>query len=74
MIVEEFPEIQHLSLSRRLVLAAEILESATDSAPEEPDPEIVRILDERIAEHERDPAGGSPWSLFEARLLASREA
>jgi hypothetical protein len=73
MIVEEFPELQRLSPERRLALAAELLEGATDLTPGIPDPEVVRLLDERLAEYEQNPSTGSPWSVVRARILRSRE-
>ncbi len=74
MIVDEFPELQQLSPERKLALAAELFEGATDGATENPDPEIVKLLDDRHQEYENNSESGSPWSEVKARILASREA
>ena len=69
MIVDQFPEIERLSPERKLALAAELFEDAT----EQPDPEIIKLLDERLAEYQKDPSSGSP-SEVRARILGSRES
>lgn len=74
MIVEQYPELQRLSSERKLALAAELFEDATDCIAEEPDPEIIRLLDERLAEYRKDPSSGSPWSEVRARILGSRDS
>jgi len=74
MIVEQLPEVQRLSPERKLALAAELFESATDCNAEEPDPEIVKLLDERLAEYRENPSSTSPWSEFKARILGSRDS
>ena len=74
MIVEQYPEIQRLSPERKLVLAAELFEDATDCTAAQPDPEIIKLLDRRVAEHERDPSSGSPWSDVRARILGRRDS
>ena len=74
MIVEQLPEVQRLSPERKLALAAELFEGATDCIAEEPDPEIVRLLDERLAEHRENPSSASPWSEVKARVLGSRDS
>ena len=72
MIVENFPEVLELTPERQLVLAAELFEKATDCSVEQPDPEIVRMLDKRVEEHREDPSGAAPWSEVKARILGSR--
>ena len=74
MIVEQLPEVQKLSPERKLALAAELFENATDSTVEDPDPEIVRLLNERLADYEKNPGSASPWSEVKARILGSRES
>ncbi len=74
MIVEQYPELQLLSPERKLALAAELFEDATDCAATKPDPEIIKLLDQRCAEYERDPLAGSPWSEVRARILSRRES
>ncbi len=74
MIVDEYPELQRLTPERKLALAAELFEDATDCTSEKPDPAMVALLDERLKEYERDPSSGSPWSEVKARILARRES
>lgn len=74
MIVEEYPELQQLSPERKLALAAELFEDVTDCTAEEPDPEIIKLLENRLAEYEKDPSSGSPWSEVKARILGSRDS
>jgi putative addiction module component (TIGR02574 family) len=74
MIVDEFPEVQRLSAERKLALAAELIEDATDCVAEPPDPEIIRLLDQRLAEYHKNPSAGRPWHEVKARILASRDA
>ena len=72
MIVETLPEVQRLTPEHKLVLAAELFEDATAHEGGEPDPEIVRILDQRLQEYRDDPDSASPWSAVKARILGSR--
>ncbi len=73
MIVEQFPEVQRLSPERKLALAAELFEDATDCHAEQPDPQIVKLLDERLAEYRENPSSASAWNEVKARILASRD-
>ena len=72
MIVEEFPEIRSLPAEKQLALAAELFELATDSSPETPDPQIVELLNARLAEHRKNPEGALPWTEVYKRLLEER--
>ena len=74
MIVEQYPELQRLSPERKLALAAELFEDATDCTAAQPDPEIIKLLDQRLAEYEWDPSSASPWSEVRARFLGSRDS
>lgn len=74
MIVEQLPEVQSLSSENKLALAVELFEGVTDCSVENPDLEIVRILDERLAEHREQPSAASPWSEVKARILGSRDS
>lgn len=74
MIVEQFPKVQRLTPERKLALAAELFEDATDSNIEEPDPEIVRLLEERLAAFNKDSSAASPWSEVKARILGDRDS
>lgn len=74
MIAEEFPEIQRLSPERKLALAAELFEGATECAPEEADPAIIELLEKRLTEYEQNPSSGTPWGVVKKRILGSRES
>ena len=56
MIIERFPELLQLTPDQQLMLAAELFEKVTDCGAEEPDPEIVRLLDARAEEYRKDLA------------------
>jgi len=71
MIIEKLPAVQRLSESEKLALAAELVEQATLGESGEPDPRIVEILDERLAEFRRHPENASSWAEVKARILAS---
>lgn len=69
MIIEQFPELQELAPERKLALAAELFEDATECNAETPDPEIVKLLNERLKQHEKEPSSGSPWKEVKLRIL-----
>ncbi|MBU6179261.1 MAG: addiction module protein [Verrucomicrobia bacterium] len=73
MIVEQLPEVQKLSPEMKLALAAELFEEATEFLPGSPDPEVVALLDERLAEYRAKPEETAPWSEVKARILRSRD-
>ncbi len=72
MIVETLPEVQRLTPEQKLLLAAELFEDATECIAEEPDPEIVKALDQRLEEYQNNPGSASSWSAVKARILGSR--
>ncbi len=74
MIVEQFPELQRLSPEAKLALAAELFEDLTDHAIEQPDPEIIRLLNERLAEYRDGTVAASPWSEVKNRILGGRDS
>jgi len=59
MIIENLPAVQLLSEGEKLTLAAELVEQATLGENGEPDPRIVELLNERLAEFRRNPESGS---------------
>jgi hypothetical protein len=73
MIVEQLPEVQKLSPEMKLALAAELFEEATELLPGSPDPEVVALLEERLAEYRAKPEESAPWSEVKARILRSRD-
>lgn len=69
MIVETLPDVQKLTLEEQLLLAAELFENATDCTVDDPDPDILQRLDQRLAEYRDKPESASPWSAVKARIL-----
>ncbi len=65
MIAEQFPEIMALSVADRRMLAYEILEEPENRAF---DDAVEKLLDERMAEYERNPSTAVPWDEFKKRL------
>lgn len=73
MIVEQLPEVQKLSPEMKLVLAAELFEEVADGTAEDPDPELLAILNQRFDEYRANPGAALPWSEVKARILRSRD-
>jgi len=73
IIIDSFPGLQDLPPERKLALAVELLDAATeDAGASEPDPEIVDALRQRLEIHENTVNGGRRWSEVRNRILASR--
>lgn len=72
-ILEELPK---LSAEDRFEIRLKIAELDDDPWLEDQEvvltPEQIALLDERIAEHERDPASAIPWSEFKQDLWAEK--
>ena len=73
MIADKIPEPKNLSAEEKLTLACEPWEEI------ETHPELLpvredhaRILETRLAKHERHPQDTTPWSEIEKRLLGPR--
>ena len=73
MIVERLPEVQKLSPEMKLVLAAELFEEVADGTAEDPDPELLAILNQRLVQYRANPGAALPWSEVKARILRSRD-
>jgi putative addiction module component (TIGR02574 family) len=66
----KFPELDQLPADEKMMLAAELWSEATADEKEiEPDPQIVAILDERMAEYRKNPESAIPWEEVKRRLL-----
>lgn len=66
MIAEKFPGIETLPKDEKRLLVSELCESL--AAPDSVDPAIVRILEQRWAEHEVDPSGAMTLEAFRKRI------
>lgn len=66
MIAEKFPGIESLPNEEKRLLVSELCESL--ASPDSVNPAIVRILEERWADHEADPAGAMTLEDFRKRI------
>lgn len=71
MITERFPEILELSLEDKRLLIKELCDEVAAEDQEEPNPDIVRILEERWAAHVSDPSGALTLEEFRKRIGAA---
>jgi len=69
MILEQLPEVQRLSDEAKRQLAEELWWSVADTAEVEAPPELLVLLEERLAEHEADPSAVSSWEQVKARIF-----
>ncbi|MGY8641745.1 MAG: addiction module protein [Verrucomicrobiales bacterium] len=69
MIAEDFPAVKSLSPENQLELAAELIELATDRSVNQPDPEIVEALNQRLAEYRKNPDQVSTFKEIRERIL-----
>ena len=71
MIAERIPELQKLTAEEQLILVGELwdaLAARPDAFP--PREDHVQILEERLAEHRRNPDDVIPWGEVKRRLAA----
>lgn len=65
-------EALQLPVEEQLEIAEAIWERLENAADQPPIPDWQRqLLDERIAEDDADPEGGSPWEEVKQRILLS---
>jgi len=73
MKVADFPQIQALTTSEKLLLIEELW---NEIGPNSESVEIPdwhkRELDQSLEEHRRNPDEGSPWTEVKARILVRR--
>ena len=68
MIAERFPEIADLPIVEKRLLLNELCESIASSDAGSPDPNVVKILEERWASHQSDPSGALTLEEFRKRI------
>jgi putative addiction module component (TIGR02574 family) len=73
MILDKMPDVQRLSRDEKWTLIQELWRELLPNEDHEPRPEIVELLDARMAEFQRDPSAGSPWAEAKLRLRAARK-
>ncbi len=55
MIAETIPQLSNLTPEEKLMLSDELWQEVTGEAPGEPDPELVKKLNQRYREFEENP-------------------
>lgn len=69
MIAEQIPAVQRLSLHDKWLLANELWDEVEEHQQALPtSPEVVALVEQRLADHERDPMGALPLEEFKRRF------
>jgi putative addiction module component (TIGR02574 family) len=64
-------DIDSLSEAERIQLAEDLWDSIAPDSPELViTPAMEALLEERVAEHRRNPGAGEPWEVVRERILA----
>ena len=71
MIAERFPELAKLPIAEKRLLLKELCKELAAFDGEKPDPDIVRVLEERWKAHEQDPSGTMTLEEFRKRIGAA---
>ena len=72
MILEQVPAVQRLSPDEKWQLIDELWEELLPRSDSEPQPEILALLEGRMAEYRKNPTLAAPWAEVKARLRAAR--
>ena len=72
MILEQIPSVQRLSSAEKWQLIDELWDGLLPQPDSPPRPEIVALLEARLAEYRSNPAAAAPWAEVKARLRAAR--
>ncbi len=67
-MIEQLPEIQRLSESQKIQLATELWDELNRVPSAEPDPVIVRLLEQRYAEFKAGTHAWSSWGDVKRRI------
>lgn len=71
-MLSNFPELTRLSPDEKLILAAELLSEFSDGQTlEEPDPEIVAILEERMQHYRKNPSTALSWEEVKQKICGN---
>ena len=75
MILETMPEVRQLSSAQKRMLAEELwtCADAEEAEVEVADP-VLRLLNQRLAEHEAHPDAVSAWDAVNRRVFAGHDA
>ena len=71
MILEQVPEVQRLSPDEKWQLIDQLWQELLPPSDSEPRPEILSLLEGRMAEYRKNPALAAPWAEVKARLRAA---
>ncbi|MCB1100697.1 MAG: addiction module protein [Verrucomicrobiae bacterium] len=71
MIVEKYLELASLSIADKRLLINELCQEIASIDEESPDPNIVKILEERWASYEENPTGAMTLEEFRKRIGAA---
>lgn len=69
MVIENHPSLFDLSAAEKLLLSEELCTDALLSA--EADPELAKMVRERLDEFRNQPDTGISWEALKAKLLGS---
>ena len=70
MILEQHPELSHLSPSDKLMLVTELWDDLATNPDQIPVTDVVIAeLDRRMEQHRKDPAAVSTWEEVQLRIL-----
>ena len=72
MILDQVPAVQRLSPDEKWQLIDELWQELLPRPDSEPQPEILALLEDRLAEYRNNPAMAAPWAEVKARLRAAR--
>ena len=69
MLIEKIPGIQQLTKNEKVVLASELWESTRAFEFDWPvSPELIKELDRRWEDYQKDPSRASTWNEVKERL------
>ena len=72
MILEQVPAVQRLSPDEKWQLIDERWQELLPRPDSEPRPEILALLEGRMAAYRKNPALAAAWAKVKARLRAAR--
>lgn len=64
----DYPELESLAPQEKITLAAQLWEEATQTMDEEPDPELLNVLEERLEHYRQNPETGLTWEEVKKRV------
>ena len=68
MLIDSLPEVQRLSDTEKFQLASELWDQLSTSDTIEPDPAIVRLLEQRYSDFKAGSHPSSSWDELKKRI------